>query len=88
MTQTKNTGMSIMGLLHDVSPTARICVVDKGQSIDAIREAMRHPQGVVLIGELRDPAAAEYIQSAIIAQEGCVSTTIHKRPTQDNAFLI
>lgn len=78
MKQTKNTGMSITGLLQDVLPTARICVVDKGPSSDAIREAMRHPQGVAIIGELRDPATTGYIQSAIIAQKSCVRTTIHK----------
>lgn len=81
MTQTKNTGMSIMGLLQDISPPARICVVDKGQSSDAIREAMRHPQGVPIFGELRDPATAEYIHPAINAEESCVRTIIHKRPT-------
>ncbi len=84
MTQTKNTGISIIGFLQDVPPTARICIVDKGQSSDAIREAMRHPQDIAIIGELRDPATAEYIQSAINAQESCVSTTIHKRPAQEN----
>ncbi|MBU2853350.1 ATPase, T2SS/T4P/T4SS family [Acidithiobacillus ferriphilus] len=84
MTQTKNTGMSIIGFLQDAPPTARICIVDKGQSSDAIREAMRHPQGIVMVGELRDPTTAETIQPAINAQESCVSTTIHKRPAQEN----
>lgn len=85
MTQTKNTGMSIIGFLQDAPPTARICIVDKGPSSDAIREAMRHPQGIVMVGELRDPATAETIRSAINAQESCVSTTIHKRPTQETS---
>ncbi len=85
MTQKKNTGMSIMGLLQDAPPTARICIVDKGQSGDDFRrficEAMRHPQDVVMVGELRDPATMEYLRSVIDAQKSCVSATIHKGVT-------
>ena len=82
MTQTKNTGMSIIRFLQDVPPTARICIIDKGQSGDAIRKAMRRHPDAAMIGELRDPTTAETIQSAINVQESCVSTTPHKRPTQ------
>ena len=74
MAQTKNTGMSIMGLLRDAPSEARICIVDVGQS-------MRHS---LLIGETRDAAIAEHLKSALSAQESCLSTTFHKRPAQEN----
>ena len=81
MTQTKNTGMSIIGFLQDAPPTARICIIDKGQSSDDFRrsicDAMRQPPDVVMVGELRDASTAEYLKSAIIAQENCVSTAFH-----------
>ncbi len=74
MIQTKNTGMSTMGLLQDAPSEARICIVDVGQS-------MRHS---LLIGETRDAAIAEHLKSSLVDPESCVTTTIHKGITQEN----
>ena len=74
MTQTKNTGMSILGLLQDTPSEASLCIIDVGKS-------MRHS---LRIGETRNAAIAEHLKSALSAQENCVSTTIHKRPFQEN----
>lgn len=74
MTEKKNTGMSIMGLLQNAPSEASPCIIDVGQT-------MRHS---LLIGETRDAAIAEYLKSALSTQENCVSTTIHKRTDQEN----
>ncbi len=74
MMQTKNTGMSILGLLQDAPSEASLCIIDVGQS-------MRHS---LLIGETRDAAIAEHLKSALSAQENGVTTTIHKECTQEN----
>lgn len=74
MTEKKNTGMSIMGLLQNAPSEASPCIIDVGKS-------MRHS---LLIGETRDAAIAEHLKSALSAQESCVTTTIHKGITQEN----
>ena len=74
MMQKKNTGMSIIGLLQNAPSEASPCIIDVGKS-------RRHS---LLIGETRDAAIAEYLKSALSAQENCVSTTIRRGTTQEN----
>ncbi|MDA8247176.1 MAG: hypothetical protein M0Z97_10590 [Acidithiobacillus sp.] len=70
MTEKKNTGMSIMGLLQNVpSEASPCCIIDVGQS-------MRHS---LLIGETRDAAIVKYLESALGTQECSTSMTFHHR---------